>query len=97
MNKDPRTVKLPATMPDGSRTTKHPLLWLYATKLKEPGDNTKLATKLDIAPQTLSKWKARCALDRHFLLPALRAKQIAEYCGVPPSLLRPDVFVVAPK
>ena len=95
MNKDPRTVKLPATMPDGTRTTKHPLLWLYArAPLSQPGGNTKMAMKLGIAPQTLSKWKARCALDRHFLLPALRAKQIAEYCGVPPSLLRPDVFVV---
>jgi len=95
--KTTKPVKLPFVMPNGARIRKHPLLWLYDTKLNNDGDNSKLAAKLDIAPQTLSKWKARCATDRHFLLPALRAKQIAEYCGVPPSLLRPDVFVVAPK
>ena len=94
MAKIKKPVKLSTTMPDGSKTKKHPLLWLFATKLTAEGDNTKLANRLGIAPQTMSKWKASCAMDRHFLLPALRAKQIAEACNVPPSLLRPDVFVV---
>lgn len=95
MTKIVKPVKLPSTMPDGTKTKKHPLLWLFDKKLTNEGDNSALARKMDIAPQSLSKWKARCALDRHFLLPALRAKQIAEYCGVPPSLLRPDVFTVS--
>ncbi len=85
------TLKLPSVMPDGKKTAKHPLIWCIQNKLYE---NTKsdLAQHMGVKPQSLYKWERKCADDRHFPLPLLRAIQIAEFFDVPPSMFRPDVY-----
>ncbi len=51
-----------------------------------------LARALNVRPQSLYKWERLCKVDRNFPLPILRAKQVAEFFAVKPSLFRPDIF-----
>jgi DNA-binding XRE family transcriptional regulator len=85
-------IKLPREMPNGQKTSGHPLLWLMREKLGEDRNKSDLARALDVRPQSLYKWERLCKADRNFPLPTLRAKQIADFFGVKPSLFRPDVF-----
>lgn len=84
-----KTVKLTTTMPDGTRIRQHPLLWLMT---RVPVNKSDLTRAMGVRPQSLYKWLAKCRDDRHFLIPALRAAQAAQFFGVHPSVLRPDVF-----
>jgi hypothetical protein len=86
------TLKLPMDMPDGTRTRMHPFVWLMTTKVPEEDNKSTIAAKMDIRPQSLYKWEAACRADRNFPIPVLRAAQLADIFGVPPSLLRPDAF-----
>lgn len=88
----PKPLKLSSTMPDGKRTTAHPLLHLIKTQLKEPDTKSDLAKYMGVRPQSLYKWERKCREDRHFSLPLARAIQLSKYFGVNPSLFRPDVF-----
>ena len=91
-------IKLPREMPNGKTTTLHPLTWLMREKLGEPRNEDGLPNKsdraraLDVRPQSLYKWERLCKEDRNFPLPISRAKEIAAFFNVKPSLLRPDIF-----
>lgn len=83
-------MKLPTTMPDGKRTTKHPLLWCLENKMGER-NKSDLARAMGVRPQSLYKWQAEARADRHFPLPLKRAIQAADFFGVPVTLFRDDV------
>jgi DNA-binding XRE family transcriptional regulator len=83
-------LKLPVTMPDGSRAKGHPLLHFMGKKLIEGGTKTDVAKVLGVRPQSLYKWERECRQNRNFPLPVLRAKQLASYFNVPPAVFRPD-------
>ena len=85
-------VKLPRKMPGGKSTNKHPFLWLLDNKLGERSKRS-LAVAIGIRAQTLYGWERLAEQHpRHFLLPAPRARQIAEFFKVQPALLRPDLW-----
>lgn len=84
-------VKLPRQMPGGSTTNKHPLLWLIEHKLGERSKR-QLAIEIGVRAQTFYGWERECEQDRHFLLPSLRARKIADFFKVKPALLRPDLW-----
>lgn len=79
----------------GKVSSKHPLLVLL--EKAEPGTHVALARHMDVRPQSLSKWRAQCRADRNFRLPALRAKQAAEFFGLSPSAFRPDLYPAGAK
>jgi DNA-binding XRE family transcriptional regulator len=85
------TVKLPRQMPGGKTTNKHPLCWLIDNKLGERSKR-QLALAIGVRAQTLYGWERVAETDRHFLLPSLRARRIADYFKVSPALLRPDLW-----
>ena len=86
------TVKLPRQMPGGKVTNKHPLCWLIDNMLGKRSKR-QLAIAIGIRAQTLYGWERRAEAEpRHFLLPSLRARLIADYFEVPPGLLRPDLW-----
>lgn len=86
------TVKLPRQMPGGVKTNKHPLCWLLANKLGERSKRH-LAIAVGVRAQTLYGWERVAEQHpRHFLLPAPRARAIADYFKVSPALLRPDLW-----
>jgi hypothetical protein len=91
MSRQP-VLTLPRVMPDGTKTTKHPLIWLMDQRLPEDANKSTVARALGIAPQSLYKWEAACRRDRNFPIPVARARQIGEYFGVPPAILRPDIY-----
>jgi len=84
-------VTLSKDMPGGKKTTDHPLVWLVREKMGER-NKSDLARHLDVRPQSLYKWERLCKEDRNFPLPISRAKEIAAFFNVKPSLLRPDIF-----
>jgi hypothetical protein len=87
-----RQVKLPRQMPGGVKTNKHPLCWLIDNKLGERSKRS-LAIAIGIRAQTLYGWERQAEAEpRHFLLPAPRARAIAEFFKVQPGLLRPDLW-----
>jgi hypothetical protein len=83
-------LKLASVMPNGKRTTLHPMTWLMREREMTTTEKTALAKSMGIKPQSLYKWELACALDRNFPLPILRARQIADYFKVKPDLFRPD-------
>ena len=89
------TLKLTTTMPDGKRTTKHPLLWCLEYRMPADSNKSDLAKKMGVKPQSLYKWERKCREDRHFSLPLLRAMIMAAWFDVPVSLFRPDAQVGA--
>ncbi len=85
-------LKLPTTMPDGKRTTKHPMLWCLQNRMKEGHNLSTLSQKvMGIRPQSLYKWMRFAEADRNFCLPTTRAMQMAAYFDVPLTLFRPDL------
>lgn len=52
-----------------------------------------LAEHMGVRPQSLYKWLACARADSAFMLPPVRARQVAEFFRVAPSRLRPDVFL----
>jgi DNA-binding XRE family transcriptional regulator len=85
-------IKLPTLMPDGSKTTKHPLVWLMANRLPDDANKSTVAAALGVRPQSLYKWEAAAEADRNFPVPILRARQLAAFFSVSPELLRPDAY-----
>lgn len=77
-------------MPNGARTTSHPLVYLMQNKLIEPDNKSTLARALGVRPQSIYKWERACRKDRNFPLPVLRARQIADFFKVSPTMFRPD-------
>ena len=84
-------LKLPSVMPDGKRTSKHPLLYLLKLEGGEI-NKSEVARRLGVRPQSLYKWERKCEADRNFPLPAARAAQLGRLFSVSPALFRPDVF-----
>lgn len=84
-------LELPHKMPDGTMAKGHPLLHLM-DKVTADGATVKarIADCLGVRPQSLYKWERECRNNRNFPLPIRRAKQLADYFKVPPSVLRPD-------
>jgi len=91
MSRQPVLV-LPRVMPDGTRTTKHPLVWLLDQRMPEDTNKSTVASALGIRPQSLYKWEAACRRDRNFPIPVARARQLGVYFDVSPALLRPDIY-----
>ena len=83
---------LTTLMPDGKRTTLHPLTWLLIWRMPEDTSKSDLARHLGVKPQSLYKWEAACKKDRNFPVPILRAVQFADVFDVPPSMFRPDAY-----
>jgi len=86
-------LKLPSVMPNGARTRMHPFLWLLQQYEKQQGpdyNKSELARRLGVRPQSFYKWEHKCAEDRNFPLPVLRAKQLAGIFRVSPATFRPD-------
>jgi hypothetical protein len=84
-------LKLPASLPDGTRITIHPLVWYVKNKMGQD-NKSDLSRHMDVRPQSLYKWLAECRRDRHFALPLDRAMQIADFFGIHPRVFRPDVL-----
>jgi DNA-binding XRE family transcriptional regulator len=89
------TLKLPVAMPDGKRTTLHPLLWCEQNRMLNR-NKSDLARHMRVRPQSLYKWERAARADRNFPVPPLRAMQIACFFDVTPSMFRPDVYEVLP-
>ena len=89
---DPSEVKLPAQKPDGSRTTKHPLVWALADAYDLGFTLADIARKMNVTPQTLHIWKTHALKNRNFLLPAAQIKALSEATGVAPYYFRPDLW-----
>jgi DNA-binding XRE family transcriptional regulator len=85
-------IKLPMLMPNGKKTTSHPLLWLLKERMPEYATKSTVAQALGVKPQSLYKWEHACRKDRNFPVPIMRAKQLGEFFNVPASMLRPDAF-----
>ena len=83
-------LKLPASLPDGTRITVHPLLWYVRNKMDQD-NKSDLSRAMGVRPQSLYKWLAECRRDRHFALPLDRAMQIARFFEIHPRVFRPDV------
>ena len=47
------------------------------------GQQKRLASELGLYPSTVSQWKA---------VPAEHVRRVAEFTGITPALLRPDLF-----
>jgi len=87
-----KQTKLPRQMPGGKVTNKHPLCWLMENKLGERSKR-QLAIAIGVRAQTLYGWERIAeAHPRHFLLPGVRARRVAEFFDVSPALLRPDLW-----
>ena len=84
-------LKLPTTMPDGKRTTKHPLHWCLQNCMPEGDNLSDVARTMGVRPQSLYKWMKKAEGDRNFCLPSTRALQLAAYFQVPLNLFRPDL------
>ena len=89
---DPTAVKLPASKPDGSRTTKHPLVWALSDALDLGLTLADVARRMNVTPQTLHIWKTNAAKNRNFLLPAEQIKALSLATGVAPYYFRPDLW-----
>ena len=85
-------LKLPALMPNGKTTRAHPLTWCLENQVPVGDNLSSVARHMGVRPQSLYKWMRKCEADRHFSLPALRAKQLGSYFAVPPALFRPDLY-----
>ena len=71
-------------MPNGRRTTLHPLLWALKDRMPYDTNKSDIARKLGVKPQSLYKWETACRRDRNFPLPVLRASQLAKIFDVHP-------------
>lgn len=85
-------VKLPATKPDGSRTKKHPLIWVLEDMTSLGVTLADVARAMNVTPQTLHIWKSRAQADRNFLLPAEQIRALSLASRVPPHYFRPDLW-----
>lgn len=86
-------LELPVRMPDGTMSKGHPLLHLMERHTADGVSvKARVAETLGVRPQSLYKWERECRNNRNFPLPVLRAKQLADFFKVPPSVLRPDAF-----
>jgi len=85
------SLKLPHII-DGQRTKLHPLLWCLKNRMPVGENLSDLARAMGVRPQSLYKWMRKCESNRHFSLPALRARIMGDYFRVPPAIFRPDVF-----
>ena len=82
-----------ANQKPGKGGRQHPLNFLIANKL-DGRSKRQLALDIGIRAQTLYGWEREARENpRTFLLPSIRARQIAEWFGVKPALLRPDLWV----
>ena len=88
----PEVVKLPATMPDGTRTTKHPLLYALNVLTDLGFRKADLARALEVKPQTLHVWIMHAKDNRHFLLPAEQVPALSKMTGIAPHFFRPDLW-----
>lgn len=86
------TIKLPSVMPNGKRTTSHPLLWMLTWRMPPDATKSTVAKALGVKPQSLYKWEHACRKDRNFPVPIKRAQQLGQFFQVPPAMFRPDVF-----
>lgn len=76
----------------GKGSRQHPLNRLIETKM-DGRSKRQLAISMGVAAQTLYGWEREARENpRTFLVPAVRAKQMAEWFRVNPKVLRPDLF-----
>jgi hypothetical protein len=87
-------VKLPAVKPDGTRTTKHPLVWGLIEAAEFGITAADVARQMKVTPQTLHIWKGRAQADRNFLLPGEQIPALSVALGIAPYYFRPDLWPV---